>query len=67
MSRFIQDVRKIELQGAQLAKLAPHDIKALARGNRALAKAHKTGDVQSFANAARAFSELGIHFQVYSY
>jgi hypothetical protein len=61
----IQEVIKLELQGEQLAKLAPHDVKALARGNRALAQAHKTGNAQAFERAARAFSELGIHFRVY--
>ena len=61
----IQNVTKLELTGAQLAKLAEHDVKTLARGNRALAKAHKTGEMVAFEKAARAFSELGIHFRVY--
>jgi DNA-binding GntR family transcriptional regulator len=65
MARFIQGIVRIELTAEQAAKLSDSDKKTLARGNRALRKARETDDTQDYARAARAFSELGIHFRVY--
>jgi hypothetical protein len=62
----IRTIHKLTLTSDVLSKVPAHDLRTLARGNRALAKAHKTGDAQAFAAAASAFSELGIHFLVWA-
>jgi DNA-binding GntR family transcriptional regulator len=62
----IRSIQRIELTGEQLAKVSAEDLKVLARANRALKAAHKSGDMLKFSAASRAFSELGIHFTVWA-